>query len=329
MEQKSSLCIKCNQTKPLADFNKNNHRSPPVQFKCRDCERLYRQTYKERRKKINKRYALESKDSIKKYHQEWYQQNKPIVKKKRKTYLENNKQKTKETRAKYFQNNKEKLTAQNKEWQQNNRDRVNSCARSRYRNNPELALRRTRKYNKNNRAKVNAYRKQHFKNNENFQLRTKLNSRFMKALKRENNRKLDKTENLLGKPIRQFKEYLKLKFTSTMNWQDFIDGKIVIDHYMPYCWFSLKNIEEQKLVCHFANLRPIFPKENLRKSAHEKRIGETIRSLPENAQNNFRHAVFQNKLKNDNFGEYSPTNNSAPHLNTLNKHFNHRIQNDL
>ena len=50
-----------------------------------------------------------------------------------------------------------------------------------------------------------------------------------------------------------------------MTWEDFMNGKIHIDHIRPCASFNLNDPSQQKICFHYTNLQPLWAKDNLRK----------------------------------------------------------------
>ena len=113
-----------------------------------------------------------------------------------------------------------------------------------------------KKYRYNNKNKRNHYQRERRKNDLHFKLRGQLTRRIGKALKY--NKKTSHTIELLGCSLDFLKSYFESKFTPQMTWQDFLDGKIHLDHVRPCASFNLSKPEEQKECFHYTNLQPLW-----------------------------------------------------------------------
>lgn len=98
-------------------------------------------------------------------------------------------------------------------------------------------------------------------------LRCRLRQRVNKAVK-ENSKKGSAVKDL-GCSIAYFKEYLEAQFETGMSWDNYGkgDGTWSIDHIMPLSLFDLNNEQHFVLAACYLNQRPMWSKENFRKSA--------------------------------------------------------------
>lgn len=86
--------------------------------------------------------------------------------------------------------------------------------------------------------------------------------------------RLDKTELALryvGMSVKDLVPYLESQFTEGMTWEKFMNGKIHIDHIIPFCSVDLTKEENRYLVSNYKNLRPIWDLENLSKSGEDRK----------------------------------------------------------
>jgi hypothetical protein len=96
-----------------------------------------------------------------------------------------------------------------------------------------------------------------------FRLRSILSHRIRTALKR--NSKYGSTAELVGCSIDALREYLQSQFYGGMSWDDFLAGRVHIDHKIPCFSFDLSNLEEQRKCFHFSNLQPLWAADNIAK----------------------------------------------------------------
>src|SRR5574343_381163 len=88
-----------------------------------------------------------------------------------------------------------------------------------------------------------------------------------KDKKKENKKisKCEKTINLLGCSIEEFKKYLESKFQPGMTWENYGKYGWHIDHIIPCSAFNFLNPEDQKRCFHYTNMQPLWASENLSK----------------------------------------------------------------
>lgn len=160
---------------------------------------------------------------------------------------------------------KEILAQRNKEWQTKNKEKVNAKTQRFYENNKEYHAHRNKEYRKNNVEKIKEGKRRNYKNNYTgnnplYKLKFLLRGRLNKALK--NNYKTGSAVRDLGCSIEFLKQYLESKFQPGMTWDN-----IHIDHIRPLASFDLTDPEQLKQACHYTNLQPLWPIDNLKKGA--------------------------------------------------------------
>lgn len=94
-----------------------------------------------------------------------------------------------------------------------------------------------------------------------YKLKLTLHSRTAIAFKRKSWRKNGTTENILGGSCEFVKNYIEIKFTEGMSWEN--HGEWHIDHIIPLS--SAKTECELYLLCKYDNLQPLWAIDNLKK----------------------------------------------------------------
>lgn len=121
---------------------------------------------------------------------------------------------------------------------------------------------RIKVYYSKNKKKVNRIRNIRrnirYKRDKGFALRRILRSRIAKAIKY----KSASTQKLTGCTWKYLKQWIESQMTDTMSFD-----AIHIDHMMPLASFDLTKPEEQHKACHYTNLQPMVPSENMAKSS--------------------------------------------------------------
>lgn len=129
-----------------------------------------------------------------------------------------------------------------------------------YKKNRTKYLENVSLYQKENRAKINLRRNKRYKEDMKHRLLINLRTRMKDVMKGKN--KCTTTIKLLGNTIEYVYTFLKSQMTDTMT----IDT-IHIDHMMPLASFDLTKPEEQRKACHYTNLQPMLPSENISKGS--------------------------------------------------------------
>lgn len=168
----------------------------------------------------------------------------------------------------------DKFIERSKEWMAKNREAYNA-----------KALVSAKRYHKENREKISQQKKERRKNrtedqkskdrdrdNKRTQRRRKerplyrlsqnISGLLRVSFKKKGYRKKNKTEDILGLSIEQFKKYMESLFEPWMNWDNYgggfvslINTKWEIDHIVPIS--TAKSAEDVIRLNHFSNLRPL------------------------------------------------------------------------
>jgi len=142
------------------------------------------------------------------------------------------------------------------------------------RRNALLAAKKTPKYKLKkkeylSRPEVKRHRNQKHKNllrtNPQFALASRARSRISMAMKRLGGKNGNKTKDLIGCSFEFLKQHIESQFREGMAWDK--PNSFHIDHIRPLSSFDLTDPEQQKAACHWTNLQPLYPEENLRKGS--------------------------------------------------------------
>ena len=74
-----------------------------------------------------------------------------------------------------------------------------------------------------------------------------------------------KTVQLIGCSIEHLRQHLEAQFTEGMTWEN--HGEWHIDHIKPCAAFDLTDADQQRECFNYANLQPLWAKDNLSKGA--------------------------------------------------------------
>lgn len=73
--------------------------------------------------------------------------------------------------------------------------------------------------------------------------------------------------NLLGYSIAELRQHLENQFTDGMNWDEFMEGNIHIDHIIPMAAFNMRCEDDFKRCWALSNLQPLWASDNIAKGA--------------------------------------------------------------
>ena len=245
-------CIKCKITKEISDFyNKCNQ--------CKECKRDYQKKFVENKlienSKLNFRIcshcSLEKETKFfnkygskcKECEKLIYNDNKEYHSDRKKKFNELNPGNRKEYWEKYYSDNKEDILLKSK-----NRDKEKR--REYYLNNRDHCINKSKeRYN----IKI--------KNDDIFKLKYYIRGLIRNSFLRKNINKVDKTINILGCSVEDFKLYLESKFEDWMSWDNrgLYNGELNygwdIDHIIPLS--SAQTKEDIIRLNHYTNLQPL------------------------------------------------------------------------
>lgn len=150
-------------------------------------------------------------------------------------------------------------TAKGSEWIKNYRNKY-------YEKNRETVVEKQKAYCKNPEVRklINKRRREKIATDPQFAISLRVRNRVSKALKKVGAVKSKKTMELLGCSFEFLKEHIESRFKDGMSWEN--RSSFHIDHIRPLASFDLTDPEQQKIACHWSNLQPLYPIENIRKS---------------------------------------------------------------
>jgi len=197
------------------------------------------------RKLYMKEYQKNNKEKIKEYKNKWYLENRERTLKQKEIYYKNNKKEMIEYHRKYCKSNSEKL----KEYQ--------------------------RKYMKEYRniykEKLNNERNKWVKKKNKINLKFNLNNRISSAVRHslKGNKNGRSWEKLVGYTLKDLIKRLKKTMPRGYTWQDYLEGRLHIDHKIPISAHNYTKSEHTdfKRCWALSNLRLLSVRENLIKNS--------------------------------------------------------------
>ena len=240
-------CNKCHEMKPHSAFAKHKKSKNGLKATCKPClnqeNKIYYQNNRARIREKQDLFYRQNKDRILQYHARHYQKNKFRIDQRNKLWHQKNGKKN-------YQKNKSKILSRDKEYRKKNKD---------------LIRKRQTLYRQKNGARIYQYVKNKVRIDVNFKLSLLLRKRIQQALKSKSIVKQNRSNELLGCKIEQYKSHLESTFQQNMSWQN--HGEWHIDHIKPIASFDLTDAEQQKLAFNFKNTQALWKADNLSKGA--------------------------------------------------------------
>lgn len=255
----SKKCCHCNQYKSLDLFIKSKNDPGGYTYDCKSCRKEKR---KPRDPQLNREYYLKTKTEKEKRRLERL----APIRVAQKIIREEKEKARIEMREKTKFERESLLKFKAKERYEKNKSYILLKRKAYVSKNHEIIKQKARDRNKCPlmKKKVREYISEKKKNNLLYKLKCTLRSRMTTAFKSASIKKKESSINLLGAPIEIVKKHIERQFQKGMTWEN--HGYYIwhIDHIIPLK--SATNEEEIKILFHYKNLRPLWAKENLKKS---------------------------------------------------------------
>lgn len=210
---------------------------------------------KERIKKYNRKRYRDNPEKGKEYTRRYYRENIDKVKKQRRKYREKNIERERERKRIYYKKNHEKLKELDKKYRKENLEKERGKDRLYYKNNSEKIRKRHRKSCK-----------KYYKTDIRYRLNQSIGGKINRSLK--GNKAGRHWEDLVGYTLDDLMKHLKKTMPKGYDWQDYLEGRLHIDHIIPKSVFNFDNanqIDFQRCWA-LSNLQLLPAKENLSKS---------------------------------------------------------------
>jgi 5-methylcytosine-specific restriction endonuclease McrA len=216
-------------------------------------------------KEYQKQYYLKNKKRLLEDSKQYYLENK----KHRKQYRLNNKTRIAKYKKQYSLENKEKIAEYRKQYYLKNREKHLEKVRLWQLNNPEKTKEIHQKYCQENKEKINEYSNDWQKNRRKIDIKYNLNSKISHSIYKSirKNKNGYHWENLVEYTVKELKKHLEQTIPKGYTWQDFMEGKLHIDHIIPISVFNFNKPEhiDFKRCWSLKNLRLLPAEENLKK----------------------------------------------------------------
>lgn len=215
--------------------------------KARERSRQWQKNNSERARESQKQWRERNLEYMKEYNKKYFIKNKDKILKQFKKYRKENPEQRKE----YYQKNKDKELKNNHKWKRNNPEYHKEW----YQENKEKEIKRSMEYHNNK-----------YKNDVRAKLNFMIGNKIYVALR--GNKKGRHWESLVGYTLKDLIKRLEITMPEGYSWQDYLNGKLHIDHIIPIRAFEFENSEnkEFKQCWSLYNLRLLPAKKNLMKS---------------------------------------------------------------
>lgn len=199
----------------------------------------------------------------KEYKRQWYIRNKEKVKKNTTQWRNNNSEKVKQYKSLYYQKNREIVIERSKQWWKDNPEKFKAIVKRWQENNSEY----NKQYREKNRKKHNEYLKRYDAIKRKINIKYNLNSRMSNAIgiSLKGNKNGRHWESLVGYTCNNLIKRLQKTIPVGYTWQDYLDGKLHIDHIIPISAHNFNKIGQIDFQRCWAldNLQLLTAKENL------------------------------------------------------------------
>jgi len=206
------------------------------------------------RKEYMKQYRIKNREKRKEYNKQWFLNNGTTREEYMDKYRENNKEKIKEYSKTYYLNNEEKIKEYSKEHSKEHQNKNKEYHKEYYNKNKERLCEYHRQWNRNKRKRCPRF---------------KLNYTIGNTVRRSlNGNKAGRHwEGLVGYSLDDLMKRLKSTIPKNYTWNDFLDGKLHVDHIIPISAYKFDKAEDFQFGECWAlnNLRLLPAKENISK----------------------------------------------------------------
>ena len=272
METKYKTCIKCGTKKTIENFYKKKDCRDGLLNVCKLCFCLQTKEYyknnPEKLKAINKRRYIKNRGSSLELSRSYYINNRDKILKRATEYRMNNPNSYKE----YYINNRDYLLNKAKQYAKDNPEIILKRNKEYYLNNKQKENERSRIWKKNNKEKVRSGKNQLYHDKYKYDGRYKIDSKMAlgirKALQRVGGSKNGMHwEKMVGYTRHELEQRLIDTMPIGYDWNDFISGKLHIDHKRPKSLFEYTTHEsiEFKKCWALSNLQLLTKEENIKK----------------------------------------------------------------
>lgn len=161
---------------------------------------------------------------------------------------------------------KEYFKDYNKKYYKKNKDDIKIKTKLYLEKNREDVSRKNSEREKKNRPIRNEQNRNRYKNDEDYKFSRKLRAFIRRCF--VNDVKSDISVKLLGCDFVFFKKYIASKFKDGMSWDNYAKDTWNLDHITAFCAFDFSDPLQQRVCCHYLNLRPYWANDNFKKNKY-------------------------------------------------------------
>ena len=221
---------------------------------------------KEEKREYMKEYRLNNKEKIKEYDKKYRENNKEKRREKNKQYREKHHEKELKRKRLYYRNNLEKMKEDSKQYYNKNSKEMQERMYQWRKNNPGYMY----EWKKNNVEKIRKQRRLYISEKYRTDLKFNLNNRMRRAINHslKGNKNGRHWETLVGYTLDDLVKRLKKTMPEGYCWEDYINGRLHLDHKIPISVFNFEKPEHInfKRCWDLKNLQLLPARENLIKS---------------------------------------------------------------
>jgi hypothetical protein len=258
-------CYNKTKKSPEIWVTQNAFEEKQAQQKARYAKWLSKNIEKERErqraKQAEKRKTEEGRLKCNEATRKWHNANRERLKEYSALKYRENPQRHRDRAKQYRNNNLDLLRAKERQRYLENRETLKEKSRNYYREHPDKCLESRKKWQAKNPDAIKILRKKRLEKPD-YAISHRISCLIRATLKNVGQKKQSRTFQILGCSPLDFKQHIESQFLPGMSWENRSEWHL--DHIIPV---SLGKTKEQILkLNHYTNLRPLWAKENIRKS---------------------------------------------------------------
>ena len=206
----------------------------------------------------------------KEYDRKYYIGHKEEKKERNKQWRKDNPDRMKELIRIWHRNHPEKYNEYTKQWRKNHPEKRKEIDRQWAANNPEKVKAKNKKYHENNPEKIRKTRRNWERNTRRTNLKDNLSCRIKTMMSRclKKNKNNRSWKNFVNYSLSDLIKHLKKTMPKGYSWNDYLNGRLHIDHIIPISAFNFTKPEhvDFKRCWTLKNLRLLPAEENIIKN---------------------------------------------------------------